>query len=101
MRQAAVAMEAAESGLTKAQESYRLASARYDVGVGQSLEVSDAEVSLAQAQLAYVTAASTYRAAKAELLRAIGVDDLDHLPTDIKPVELDPIPGGAENGGEH
>lgn len=99
MRHAASAVEAAEAGMAKAQESYRLASARYQVGVGQSVEVSDAEVSLAQAQLDYVLAASTYREAKAELIRAVGVDDLDNLPEGLEPVELEAIPdvpGGEE-----
>ena len=99
MRQAASAVEAAESGMAKAQESYRLASARYQVGVGQSVEVSDAEIALSQAQLNYVTAASTYREAKAELIRAVGVDDLENLPEGLEPIELDVIPdvpGGEE-----
>ncbi|MBQ7569230.1 TolC family protein [bacterium] len=99
MRQAAAGVEAAKSGVAKAKESYRLASARYRVGVGQAVEVSDAEVALAEAQLSYVTAANTYHEAKAELLRAIGVDDLDNLPEGLEPVELDAIPdvpGGEE-----
>ena len=92
MRQAAAAVSAARAGLEKAKESYRLASARYQVGVGQSIEVSDAEVALEQAQMSYVTAASTYRQSKAELLRAVGVDDFDNLPEDSEPIELDALP---------
>ena len=93
VRQAAAQIEAARSALSSAQESYRLASSRYQAGVGTSLEVSDAELALSQAQTDLASAISGLRNSRAELTRALGLEDLDRLPGPEAPVELDPIPG--------
>ncbi len=100
LQQYAAAVSAAETALEKAKESYRLASARYQVGVGQSVEVSDAEVALDQAKMDLVAAGSNFRLAKAGLIRALGVDSLDDIPDDLSPISLDPIPGTDEPKGK-
>ncbi len=100
LQQYAAAVSAAEAALDKAKESYRLASARYQVGVGQSVEVSDAEIALDQAKMDLVSAGSNFRLAKAGLIRALGVDSLDDIPEDLSPISLDPIPGTDEPEGK-
>lgn len=93
VRQAAAQIEAAEAALASARESYRLAAARYRVGVGNSLELADAELALAQAQTDLASAANGLRTSRAELARAVGVDDVAILPAPAPPVQPVPIPG--------
>lgn len=91
LRQAGAERDAAETTLAKAKENYRLASARYKVGVGSSVEVSDAELSLSQAETEAATASNKIRTAKADLIRAIGADDLENLP-EAEIITPDPLP---------
>ncbi len=93
VRQASAQITAARTALEAARESYRLAAARYQVGVGSSLELSDAELALSQARTDLATAANTLRTSRAELTRAVGVEDLARLPDRDQVLELDPIPG--------
>lgn len=93
VRQAAAQRDAAEVALASARESYRLASARYKVGVGSAIEVSDAELSLATAQSEVANAAHALRNARAQLERAVGVRSLAALPAPAPPVVAPPIPG--------
>jgi outer membrane protein TolC len=60
------AAEQAELALTLAQE-------RFSLGNGSSLEVSDSEVSLANAKIARIQALSDYASAQARLRHAMGV----------------------------
>jgi len=92
VRQAAEQIQAARTSLAAARESHRLALARYQVGVGSSLELSDAELALSQAQTDLASAANALRTARAELSRAVGVEDLAALPEPRDPVHLDPLP---------
>lgn len=92
VRQAAGQIQAARTSLEAARESHRLAAARYQVGVGSSLELSDAELALAQAQTDLASAANVLRTARAELSRAVGVENLAALPEPGEPVRLDPLP---------
>ena len=92
VRQAAGQIQAARTSLEAARESHRLAAARYQVGVGSSLELSDAELALAQAQTDLASAANALRTARAELSRAVGVEDLAALPEPGDPIRLDPLP---------
>ena len=78
--------------MASAQEKYRLAAARYKVGVGSSVEVSDAEVSLSQAQVNYASALNDLRIAKAVMIKALGVDDMDNLPEVKEEISLDSVP---------
>ncbi len=92
LRQSETSILSAEASLASAQEKYRLAAARYKVGVADSVEVSDAEVSLAQAQEEHAQALNTLRLAKAQMIKALGVDDMDRLPQDVQPITLDALP---------
>jgi TolC family type I secretion outer membrane protein len=56
-----------------AQENYDLAVGRYTVGVGNYIEVKDAEVSLSNARLSYISAVFDYNLAIADLKRAMGM----------------------------
>lgn len=63
------------TGLTvkQATENLDIANGRYAAGVGNPIEVSDAEVSLAVAKTAYNQALYDYKVARASLERAMGV----------------------------
>lgn len=91
-RQSQAAIPVAETALSAAQESYRLASARYAVGVAETLEVADAELALSEAQSDLAVAYNTFRTSKAELIRVLGIDDLDNLPAEALELKPDTIP---------
>ena len=55
-----------------AQENLRLAMGRYRTGVGNIIEVTDAQVQFAQADLNYVRALYDYKVAEARLDKAVG-----------------------------
>lgn len=56
----------------QAQENYDLAVGRYKVGVGNYIEVKDAETTLSNAKLSYIGAVFDYNLAIANLERAMG-----------------------------
>ena len=56
----------------QAQENYDLAVGRYKVGVGNYIEVKDAETTLSNAKLSYIGAVFDYNLAIADLQRAMG-----------------------------
>lgn len=62
----------ANQALAQAQESYRLATVRYNNGVSPLLEVSDAQAALTQAEQNQVNALYDYNNARAALDRAVG-----------------------------
>lgn len=92
LSQSEASIASAEAALAAAQEKYRLASARYKVGISDLIEVSDAELSLAQARYNCASAMNDLRLAKAEMIKALGVDDMDNLPSDSEKIVLDPLP---------
>ena len=92
LRQSKASIDSAGAALASAQEKYRLASARYKAGVGDSVEVYDAELTLAQAETAKAKALNSLRVAKAAMIRVLGVDDMDNLPEVNEAFVLDPIP---------
>lgn len=92
VQQARASIDTSLTALAKAKESYRLAAARYKVGVGNSVEVSDAELSLAQAQVSLAQALNDLRLAKVQLTRAVGVEDLHNLPKEASEITLDKMP---------
>jgi outer membrane protein TolC len=57
----------------QAQEKLDLANGRYTVGVGNSIEVQDAEISYDNAQLSFVQALYDYNIARSNLEKAMGV----------------------------
>ena len=63
----------AEITRTQAQENYELAVGRYKVGVGNYIEVKDAETTLSDAKLAYIQAVFDYTLSIAALNKAMGI----------------------------
>lgn len=57
----------------QAKENLELANGRYKVGVGNSIEVQDAEINYNNAQLAYVQVFYDYNIAKSSLEKAMGI----------------------------
>lgn len=67
-------VQIAQTGLQLAMEAFRMAQVRYRAGMGTSLEVLDAETSLAQSQNTLVQATYDAQAAEIRLAQALGVD---------------------------
>lgn len=65
----------AEQALTSSRELLRLAEERYNAGVGNSLELSDAQLELASASAQRVRVEYDVASARAQLLRALGRRD--------------------------
>ncbi len=57
----------------QATENFEIANGRYTAGVGNPIEVTDAEVSLANARTGHIQALYDYKVARASLERAMGV----------------------------
>lgn len=72
---AKAALAATEQGVQSARELLLLAEARYAEGVGDALELSDAELELANAEVQWVQSQYDVAAARAQLLRAVGRRD--------------------------
>ncbi len=66
------ATAASQEALANARERLRLAEQRYQVGVGSSIELGDAQVALTQAGAQLVQADDKLAVARAQLLRALG-----------------------------
>jgi len=81
LEQAFLAMKASrqkitvsETSLRQAEENFKLAQGRYDVGVGSNLEFSDAQVLLLQAKTDHITALVQYFNAVADLEKSMGIE---------------------------
>lgn len=70
--EASKSIPVAQEGVKKAKESYDLASGRYKVGFGDSLELKDAEMSYESSQLDYYKALHSYNKYLADFERVIG-----------------------------
>lgn len=57
----------------QAKENFDLANGRYNVGVGNSIEVQDAQINYNNAQLSYVQALYDYNVARSNLEKAMGI----------------------------
>jgi outer membrane protein len=57
----------------QAEETVELAKGRYSAGVGSSIEITDAMITLNNAKMTYITALSDYSLAQANMEKAIGV----------------------------
>lgn len=64
---------AAELIVKQAEENFELANGRYTAGVGNPVEVTDAQVSLSSAKTSYIQALYDYKIAHASLEKAMGV----------------------------
>lgn len=73
LRAAEEAIPTAKLGVEQAQENLDIANGRYAAGVGNPIEVTDAEVSLANARLAHVQALYADKVAQANLEKAMGM----------------------------
>jgi outer membrane protein len=73
LRQADESILTSEVAVRQAKENVELATGRYQAGVGSPLEVTDALVSLNNAQVAYTQALTDYKNAQASIEKAIGV----------------------------
>ncbi|HSR11106.1 MAG TPA: TolC family protein [Thermodesulfobacteriota bacterium] len=67
-------IEVTQKTVQQAKENYELASGRYQVGVGSPLEITDAEVSLANARANYIQAVYNYKRAQAQIEKAMGIN---------------------------
>jgi len=72
LRTAAVQVRAAEESMTLAQRELEMARDRFRAGVADNLEVITAQVSLANARVAQVTALAQHNAARLNLAAAMG-----------------------------
>jgi outer membrane protein TolC len=72
LRQAQVNRQTTAANVQQAQEALRIAQVRYRAGVATSVEVTDAQVALTQAQTNEVNAEYDYLDAETALARAIG-----------------------------
>jgi outer membrane protein len=72
VRAAKGAVVASEEALANARERLRLAESRYQTGVGNVIELGDAQVALTSASAQAVSAAYNVATARAQLLRALG-----------------------------
>ncbi len=73
LRAAEEAIPTAKLGVEQAQENLDIANGRYAAGVGNPIEVTDAEVSLANARFAYIQALYADKVAQANLEKAMGM----------------------------
>jgi len=72
LRDAEERTEATRIAVRQAEENAELANGRYDAGVGNPIEVTDALVSLSNARTGYIAALTDYRIAQAGLEKAVG-----------------------------
>ena len=73
LREAEERTVAAQMAVRQAEENVELATGRYDAGVGNPIEVTDALVSLSNARTNYIAALTDARIARAELEKATGL----------------------------
>ena len=73
LRAAEEAIPTAELAVKQAEENIDIANGRYAVGVGNPLEVTDAEVTLSSAKTNYNQALYVYKVAIASLEKAVGI----------------------------
>lgn len=65
-------IQAAKKAVESARENFRLAQGRFDAGVGTIIELTDAQLTLTQAQSTEAQALTDYRIAVSRLERALG-----------------------------
>ncbi len=73
LREAEERIRVTEKAVVQAQENYELARGRYQVGVGSPLEITDAEVLLANARANHIQALYDYKVAAARIEKAMGL----------------------------
>jgi TolC family type I secretion outer membrane protein len=73
LREAEESIPTAELGVKQAQENFEIATGRYSAGVGNPIEVTDAEVLLANSKLSYIQTLYNYKVSQANLEKAMGM----------------------------
>ncbi|MGB9698099.1 MAG: TolC family protein [Thermodesulfobacteriota bacterium] len=73
LKEAEERIRVTEKAVVQAQENYELARGRYQVGVGSPLEITDAEVLLANARANHIQALYDYKVAAARIEKAMGM----------------------------
>ncbi len=73
LREAEERIPAAELTVKQAEENFEIAKGRYEAGVGNPVELTDAEVASANAKTAYIQALYDYKTAQASLEKAMGI----------------------------
>ncbi len=91
---------AARISLENAEENYRIASERYQVGLGANVDYIDAQAQEAQARSDMATAESDLRTAKAQLEHDVGVSEITQLPPPAPPVRPDRVPDASRRAPE-
>jgi outer membrane protein len=72
VRAVVAALGAADDAVLNARESLRLAEGRYETGVGNMIELGDAQLALTNAEAQSVQAEYSLASARARLLKALG-----------------------------
>ncbi len=72
LKQAEDSIATADLAVKQATENLDIANGRYAAGVGNPIEVTDAQVTYSNAKLAYIQALTNYNDAHASLLKAMG-----------------------------
>ncbi len=73
LKEAEERISAGKIVVKQAEETVELAKGRYSAGVGSSIEITDAMITLNNAKMTYITALSDYSVAQASLEKAMGV----------------------------
>jgi outer membrane protein len=73
LKEATERISVGEIIVKQAEETVELAKGRYSAGVGSSIEITDAMITLNNAKMTYITALSDYSVAQANLEKAMGV----------------------------
>ena len=73
LKEAAERISAGKIIVKQAEETLELAKGRYAAGVGSSIEITDAMITLNNAKMTYITALADYSVAQANLEKAMGV----------------------------
>jgi outer membrane protein TolC len=73
LREAQERIEASKKLVTQAKENLKLAEGRYNSGVGSPIEITDAQVTLSNAQITSIQALADYNSSLIRLRQAMGV----------------------------
>lgn len=73
LKEAEERIPTAEITVKQAEENLNIANGRYAAGLGNPIEVTDAEVSLSNAKVTYIQALYDYKVAQASLEKAMGI----------------------------
>jgi outer membrane protein len=73
LKEAEDSIPTAELGVKQAEENFEIANGRYTAGVGNPIEVTDAEVLLLNAKLSYIQALYNYKVSQSSLEKAMGI----------------------------